>query len=363
MYTKTIILNNKDNIKILDKVNINSKDLLIFDIETTGFSRERSIIYLIGCIYSDSNSWYLKQWLCESLSDEKKVIQVFLDFSNKFNTIFHYNGDSFDIPFIEYRSEKHKLDSKINNIYSYDVYKNIKPYKTIFGLTSLKLKKIETFFNIKRNDLYSGKELIGYFYHFVKTNNLDLREKLLLHNEDDLKGLFNLIPILQYIYLFKDIKQGSLLDNYSIYKNDDYLNININHNYLLPKPINYKNKYFSLDIKEKSILIKISIIKDELKHFFSDYKNYYYLPKEDQAIHKSVGLYVTPSRREKAKASNCYIKKRGAFIPAWNKLQTSTFKKYYNDPMYYIDIEEILNNTELLSQYLIQLLHSNSLSF
>ncbi|MGN1205819.1 MAG: hypothetical protein ACI4SQ_02395, partial [Eubacterium sp.] len=45
-----------------------------------------------------------------------------------------------------------------------------------------------------------------------------------------------------------------------------------------------------------------------------DYQNYYYLPTEDTAIHKSVGIYVEKEFREPAKASNCYLKKKGEFV-------------------------------------------------
>ena len=53
----------------------------------------------------------------------------------------------------------------------------------------------------------------------------------------------------------------------------------------------------------------------ELKHFYKDYHNYYYLPKEDRAIHKSVGCYVERQYRRTAKASTCYVKKEGIFLP------------------------------------------------
>ena len=51
-----------------------------------------------------------------------------------------------------------------------------------------------------------------------------------------------------------------------------------------------------------------------MRHFYSDYKNYYYLPKEDMAIHKSVAAYVDHEYREKCKAYNCYVRKTGTFI-------------------------------------------------
>ena len=70
------------------------------------------------------------------------------------------------------------------------------------------------------------------------------------------------------------------------------------------------------DKNDSSILIiSLPYIEETLKHFFKDYRNYYYLPEEDRAVHKSVGCYVERKYRRAAKASTCYIKKAGIFLP------------------------------------------------
>ena len=40
--------------------------------------------------------------------------------------------------------------------------------------------------------------------------------------------------------------------------------------------------------------------------YYLDYKNYYYLPNEDMAVHKSVAVSVDRTHREKAAPENCY---------------------------------------------------------
>ena len=71
------------------------------------------------------------------------------------------------------------------------------------------------------------------------------------------------------------------------------------------------NEYAPLTISSSNniLTIKVPIIDNELKYFYSDYKNYYYLPAEDTAIHKSVGTYVNKDYRQPAKSYNCYLKK------------------------------------------------------
>lgn len=52
-----------------------------------------------------------------------------------------------------------------------------------------------------------------------------------------------------------------------------------------------------------------------MKYFFKDYKNYYYLPMEHMAIHKSMAAYVDDAHKEKATKDNAFTTKTGSFIP------------------------------------------------
>ena len=45
------------------------KNILFFDIETTGFTAKRSSIYLIGCAFFDGISFRLTQWFAEKYSE------------------------------------------------------------------------------------------------------------------------------------------------------------------------------------------------------------------------------------------------------------------------------------------------------
>ena len=38
-------------------------DFLLLDIETTGLSAEHNAVYLIGCIYHQTDGWNLIQWM------------------------------------------------------------------------------------------------------------------------------------------------------------------------------------------------------------------------------------------------------------------------------------------------------------
>ena len=55
--------------------------------------------------------------------------------------------------------------------------------------------------------------------------------------------------------------------------------------------------------------LRVPIYEEEMKYFYSNYKDYYYLPQEDIAIHKSVASFVDKEFRQQALASNCYTRK------------------------------------------------------
>ena len=76
------------------------EDLLFFDIETTGFSGEYSMLYLIGCVYYRNNCWNLIQWFADTPDSEKELLETFFVFLKDFTVIIHFNGDGFDIPYL-----------------------------------------------------------------------------------------------------------------------------------------------------------------------------------------------------------------------------------------------------------------------
>ena len=100
----------------------------------------------------------------------------------------------------------------------------------------------------------------------------------------------------------------------------------------------------------------IPIINGELKHYYKDYKNYYYLPAEDTAYHKSVSEFVDRSARIQATARTAYTKKTGSFVPVFNGMDINpnyVFKKDYADRQSYIPLEYLdLSNPRNLCHYI-----------
>ena len=80
--------------------------------------------------------------------------------------------------------------------------------------------------------------------------------------------------------------------------------------------------------------MRVPVLQGSLKYFYPDYRNYYYLPEEDRAIHKSVGCYVDSRFREKAKPDTCYVRKEGLFLPVFSEKK---YKGIRTGPKTYVD--------------------------
>ncbi|MCI8511210.1 MAG: ribonuclease H-like domain-containing protein [Lachnospiraceae bacterium] len=289
--------------------------LLFFDIETTGFSGDTETVYLIGCISARNEQFLFRQWFADTREAEKQVLQAFFEYSKDFRTLVHFNGDTFDLPFLKKRAAKHTLSCPLNCLESVDLYRRIRPWKKHLGLTGMKQKAIEDFWGIAREDLCSGGQLIAVYKEYIKTRSTHLLKLLLLHNEDDLKGMPALLPILYYPdfltqeFRMTDIKKSSgQTDNLVITLKGDPATV-------LPIPLKASLPPYAIRAERDLLTLSVRPYEGTLRYYYPNYKDYYYLIYEDMAVHKSVGEYVDKDARTKATRETCYTKRTGVFLP------------------------------------------------
>lgn len=79
--------------------------------------------------------------------------------------------------------------------------------------------------------------------------------------------------------------------------------------------------------RHNSMILTLPLIHGSFKYFFDDYKDYYYLPLEDRAIHKSVAEFVDRAFRKKATRETCYQKKEGLFLPQPRDIYSPAFRE------------------------------------
>ncbi len=244
------------------------KNICFLDIETTGLSRKFNQIYLIGLIYFNhkNKNWYLSQFFANNIDEERILLEQVNKFISNFNLLITYNGDNFDIPFIKHRSKTHKINNTISNIDSFDIYRKIKKYDPYLPFDNLKLKTIEENLNIFREDKYTGKDCINFYYEYSNTKDNILKNKILKHNFDD---LYYLLDIMQIFDMIQNIK--SLYIEY----NDKIISIEIDEikifgdimsiycNTLIEKPdmnLIYFGDSFNIIQKDKNhMIIKLEV--------------------------------------------------------------------------------------------------------
>ena len=276
------------------------EELLFFDIETTGFSGDYNQVYLIGCVYFTETSAHFIQWFADSKEAETEVIDTFFAFANNYQTLVHFNGDTFDIPFIEKRCHALRLPHSFDHLESIDIYKRIKPYKKHLGLENLKQKSIETFLGISRDDKYTGGQLIEVYAEYLQTKDPYLLKLLLLHNEDDLKGMPKLLPILHYPDFFDQDFSLLELKKVSGESSRVLLTLCCDASTCLPVSIGASVPSYTVKADKNRLTLSVRLYEGTLKYFYPNYKDYYYLIYEDTAIHKSVGEYVDRDAKVKA---------------------------------------------------------------
>ncbi|MBO5087037.1 MAG: ribonuclease H-like domain-containing protein [Lachnospiraceae bacterium] len=320
----------------------NKEKLLFFDIETTGFIAKNSTLYLIGVLWYENGNLQLRQWFNDDGQCETELIESFTAFSRNFTHLIHFNGIGFDLPYLRQKAELLSLSFNLEHTMSQiDIYKEIRAYKSIFALDNMKQVSIERFLNLQREDTYNGKELINIYQRYVAKPNDEAEHLLLLHNHDDLLGMTNISHILHYKNLFEQVEIFEI----NIDSTDGQLIIHFSFNPEIPLPrrITATRNGIYLNAIDCKGTLYIPICNDTLKHYFEDYKNYYYLPLEDMAVHKSIATYVESQNKVKATKSTCYIKKADTFIVCSPNDTTLTFKKEYNDKVCFCPLESFIN--------------------
>ena len=329
---------------------------LFIDIETTGFTARSSYLYLIGCAYYQEGCWNIRQWFAENYNEEATILNSFFVFAKNYTHLIHFNGNNFDLPYILQKCQQLDLPYNFDHFEGVDIYRRIAPYRHFLKLPNCKQKTLEQFLGIDREDIYNGGELISFYHEYVRFHNEEQEQALLLHNEEDVKGMLELLPILAYYDTLNSglrakKAQASIYKDISGNKHQELL-LTVALPVALPKEITVSGNgcYFKGSGQEGQI--RVPIWEGELKYFYSNYKDYYYLPAEDTALHKSVAGFVDKDHRVQATAATCYTRKISTYLPQWDTLVTPFFKRDYNEKEMFFELtEEIKKDRQAFSDY------------
>lgn len=325
-----------------------------FDIETTGLSPNASSLYLIGLMTYNSlqGKWQLCQWFADNYQSEKEILQNFLDALADVEYLYHFNGKTFDIPYILKKCTRHalmmpehcqKLLHDTTGKHSIDLLGIIRSLRHVLMLEKCSQTTVEQWLGLKRSDQFSGNELITVYSEYMQQKLLNpenakkLEKVLLLHNHDDIEMMLNLCSLFTYHEYLSDDCQIRLLaaKNLSTLKvlhiEKQAISLSIKLPTAVPKAIHLTAPFppataegkisavkgpATLSLEKDTACIIFPLYEGTLKFFLPKYKDYYYLIKEDMAVHKSVAEFVDSTVRKKATAATCYIKQTGLFLPS-----------------------------------------------
>lgn len=334
---------------------------LLFDIETTGFSAKTCRVYLIGCAWRCRETVTFHQYFAETEQEEGALLTAFFTLCRRFPSTITFNGLGFDIPFLVERSRMLNIPEPLSDMEHLDIFRQISPLKKVLKLPNLKQKSLEQFLALERKDQYSGGELIPVYQEYLKAPEEEKLSLLLTHNREDVLGMADIFPILAYCEFFNGNFEITSMEirPYQEYEGDTSSELIFTLTPASPLPRRFscgKDSLYLSGHKDK-VRLRVRLYQGELKYFYSNYKDYYYLPQEDMAVHKSVAFYVDKDFRTKAKAANCYSKKTGRFLPQYGEWFSPYFKPEYHDKISYIEMtEEFCSSGEFQKSYLMGLL-------
>ena len=229
-------------------------DEIILDIETTGLDSSTDSLVLLGIIEKNKNKAYIYQYFAVDDSEEQRLLEIYKrKISEK--KVITYNGDTFDIPFLNNRLIKNKDFPLLPQ--SQDILKIIRPYRKFFDFESLKLNNIEKIVGFHRDDPSRYKT-------FSKLND-DLKKRtnpypIMKHNENDLIATEKIVYIEKYfedkLSIDSNLSPITLL-NCDI--NNDVARISLRSQNLL-KESYFNGENYELIIKGRTIIINLQVL-------------------------------------------------------------------------------------------------------
>ena len=236
------------------------KDECILDTETTGLDPKIDKLVVLGLIYFnyEKNKFYIDQYFSKNDEEENRLLQIYKE-KIKDKKLITYNGEIFDLPFLNIRLIENKLDPVFpENI---DLYKFIKSKRKLIEFESMKLSDIEKIVGIERNDPSRYKVISKLSEKFKNRNN---PWPILIHNKNDLiatEAISNLDDLINDKLSFE-------ISDYKIHLDSAYIDKDIGHfEFFSDKNLEnslFQGENYSFLIKDKLIKLKIMVLYGKL---------------------------------------------------------------------------------------------------
>ena len=362
--------------------------ILIYDIDTTSFEAANGCVFMIGVLFFDNTSTggelVSHHYFSEKISEELTIIETFLDFSTEYTICLSYKGESFDIPFISKRlfdlkkqnSGNKDLCDRLSALYtklqslrsrSYDLYNEIHAVKAGLNFTSSKLDSLRKILGQSVPERISGENISKFYVEHIAAMKLKALQEISCKPENT--GYIREYvrkPIPDELAHISSDSGDRFLDNI-LARNLENMEavlyiMKLSHLFVMRRGSfdvtigSVPTVTFSISERDFHIDIPVEIQTLNLKIFYANFKDYYYFPSEDMAIHKSIAEFTGTGSKKKATSKTAYANVSGDFIRIPRAYATSDtqkasnkYKTCYEAEEYYMPVQEVirLNNDSI----------------
>lgn len=355
---------------------LDKEQILIYDIDTTSFEAANGCVFLIGVLYYQNDELQFLQLFSESIDEEAVIIEMFFDIAENYSVLLSYKGESFDIPFIGkriYALKQNELYRRFTALRSrsFDLAGEIMSVKSCLGLSSTKLDYLRKKCGQQVPERVSGENISKFYVEHIAAAKLKkLLETTGSAGNHDMIGEYRPKPIIDELAHIKPDSGDRFLTDI-LYRNKENIEsiiylLRLSRLFTMRKGCfntgiinNNDTVNFAITAKDYELTIPISCVNLTLKQFYPNYKDYYYFPAEDMAVHKSIAEFAASGSKKKATAKTAYRNVEGRFITipsgyakSENNKEASIYKPDYESYEYYLPVDDLsgIKDTEKLKE-------------
>ena len=284
----------------------------LLDIETNGLSHEKHHVVCIGVMYMRQDGELMThQWSLQKAEEERDLLSQFITFANQFKFVYTYSGRRFDWPFLLARIAHFGL--VLSPIVT------LVDMKKTLQLLSPTRNRLEEALGFKRETSTAGKELVKLYQTYEASGDVLYQKIILSHNLEELKSLLLFYKVYYILYhlkhftvatTFNQLNESSLLHLTFKLPCDD-----------IPSFTLQCEAMTLSKLQDKSLLnITLPIHHKVLQKPLIPVKDYYYIPSQNQLLHKSLATFIPSDMKRKATKSECFVEKLDDYF----KLYTTT---------------------------------------
>lgn len=224
----------------------------------------------VRLIYRDDTRLTEQILSLEEEQDEPAMLTLLEEILTHFDEVITFNGSSFDIPHLKRKYTAYGMVNPFPGKQFRDLYLEYKDYAALLGLPSRKLADYAAF-------------AVG------DTTSDDAVKTLKILSLDSISAFFS--------------GSWTLAD---AQKDGDHLYYTLHTDCPFFHRISFQDQIFHLILDRQTAKLSVLLVDGKVRRYYTNYKDYYYLPLEGYSIHKSMAVYVQKTHKEKAVRQNCF---------------------------------------------------------